>query len=309
MTSVGHGKVILFGEHGVVHGVPAMAVAVEGGALVDHEVLREGPTALHIDPWGVDVAATDVHMGSERSEPLHRALRVARGMYDDDLELRLRATMHLPGGAGMGSSAALGVAVLREMDAARGIERDLDEMIARSLEWERVFHGNPSGVDNAMAASGGLAIYRKGEPIERIGLRGTLRLVVGNSGESSSTKEMVASVARQYEHDPGRVGKIFDGMASIVQNARIALMAGDFRSLGQLMTLNQALLNSLMLSTATIEEMIEAAIEAGALGGKVTGAGGGGCMIALVDSEDAREKVKEALSGLGKDVYDVEISG
>lgn len=308
MSAVGHGKVILFGEHGVVHGVPALAAAVEGGAVVEFTKV-DGPTRLHIEPWGVDVQVADAYDGPERSEPLYRALCVARGMYDDDLELRLDAVMNLPGGAGMGSSAALGVAVLRAMDQARGLERSVDEMIERSLEWERVFHGNPSGVDNAMAASGGLAVYRRGEPIEPVELRGTLRLVVANSGESSSTKEMVASVGRQYEGEPERVGKIFAGMASIVQNARIALASGDWKSLGQLMTLNQALLNSLMLSTGTIEEMIETAKDAGSLGGKVTGAGGGGCMIALAADEDGQKRVAEALRGMGKDVYEVEIAG
>lgn len=300
----GHGKVILFGEHGVVHGRPALALAVQDGAEVRFEARYGGPTTLHILPWDVRIDTSDVP--SQDAAPLQSALKVARALYDDDLELDLHAQMNLPGGAGMGSSAALGVAVLRAMDEARGVQREDAEICERSLAWERVFHGNPSGVDNAMAAHGGVAIFRKGEPIQRIVPRNPVYLVAANSGESSSTKEMVASVARQYERDPERVGKVFDGMASIVSNGRLALEQGNLRHLGQLMQLNHGLLSSLMLSTPTLEDMIRRATEAGALGAKVTGAGGGGCMIALVEGKEHQAQVAAALRGLDKAVYEVE---
>ena len=261
-------------------------------------------TTLHIAPWQVQVDTTDeVNLGRE---PLQQALKVARAFYDDALELTLSATMHLPSGAGMGSSAALGVAVLRAMDDARGIKRSGDEIYERSLAWERVFHGNPSGVDNAMATFGGMAIFTRGAPLKPIMPRHPVRLVAGFSGHGSSTKEMVASVARQFEREPERVGKLFDAIAAIVSNGKLALEQGDMRSLGQLMTLNHKLLSELMLSTNELETMIAAANDAGALGAKVTGAGGGGCMIALVDSDAQRDAVRAALSALGKPVYDVE---
>jgi mevalonate kinase len=301
--ATGHGKVILFGEHSVVHGRPALALAVEGGAEVTARVAAAN-TRLHIEPWNVDVDT-----GAEDNpgrEPLQRALRIARGFYDDATELALHAEMRLPSGAGMGSSAALGVAVLRAMDEARGLVRPDDEIYERSLAWERIFHGNPSGVDNAMATHGGMAIFKKGEPLRRIVPRHRVRLVAAYSGASSSTKEMVASVARQFEREPGRIGKLFDAIAAIVSNGKLALEQGDMKSLGQLMTLNHKLLSALMLSTGELETMIAAATEAGALGAKVTGAGGGGCMIALVDSDAQREAVRAAMSALGKTVYDVE---
>ncbi len=300
----GHGKVILFGEHGVVHGKPALALAVERGAEVTAKPIETGLTRLHIAPWNVDIdTGSDVNVGRE---DLQKALKIARAFYDDKLELSLHASMRLPGGAGMGSSAALGVAVLRAMDDARSITRSNDEIYQRSLAWERVFHGNPSGVDNAMATHGGMAIFRKGQPLTRVVPRHPLRIVAAYSGESSGTKEMVASVARQYEKDPVRVGKIFDGMEAIVNNGKLALEQGELKSLGQLMMLNHRLLSSLMLSTMLLEDMIAAAEKAGALGAKVTGAGGGGCMIALVDSDQTRDAVKAALTAMGKQVYDVE---
>lgn len=303
--AIGHGKVILLGEHSVVHGRPALALAVKGGAEASAVPAPPGePTRLVVEPWGVSVdTGPEPNQGREL---LQRALQTAAAFYDDGLSLTLTARMHVPSGAGMGSSAALGVAVLRAMDEARGVSRPDEDIYERSLAWERVFHGNPSGVDNAMATYGGIALFKKGEPLKRVVPRHRVRLVAGYSGSSSSTKEMVASVARQYEREPERVGKLFDAIASIVMNGKLALEQGDMQGLGQLMTLNHKLLNALMLSTSELEEMVAAANEAGALGAKVTGAGGGGCMIALVASDAQRDAVKAALQKLNRPVYDVE---
>jgi mevalonate kinase len=311
----GHGKVILFGEHSVVHGHPALAVAVEKGCQVQWRPAPAGSlTTLHIAPWNVDIDTGAAP--NEGREKLQEALKIARALYDDDVEVALQAEIRLPSGAGMGSSAALGVAVLRALDEARGEQRPDEDVYQRSLAWERVFHGNPSGVDNAMATYGGVAIFSRGAPLRRLGRAAggppprsparRIRLLAGDSGSPSSTKLMVDSVAHQLEREPVRIGKLFEAIAAIVARGKSALDEGDLKSLGQLMTLNQKLLAGLMLSTNTIEEMIEAAVNAGALGAKVTGAGGGGCMIALVDSDESHAAVKAALAGLGKTVYEVE---
>ncbi len=303
MTGYGHGKVILLGEHAVVHGRPALALSVERGARVELEPTSNRTTTLDILPWDVRVdSGPESNLGRES---LQAALRVARAFYKDDLEFALHAEMHLPSGAGMGSSAALGVAVLRALDAARHIERPDAEIYERSLDWERVFHGNPSGVDNAMATYGGMAMFRRGQPLTRVVPRHPVKLVVAYSGVSSSTKLMVDSVGRQYANEPERIGKLFDAIESIVSNGKLALETGDLRGLGQLMTLNHKLLSSLMLSTDALEEMIAAATGAGAFGAKVTGAGGGGCMVALVD-DGTKDAVVGALRALGRTVYEVE---
>jgi mevalonate kinase len=303
----GHGKVILFGEHSVVHGTPALALAVERGSEVNASQASQGPTTLSIAPWSVEIDTGDAV--NEGRVPLQQALKVARGFYQDDLELTLSAHMNLPSGAGMGSSAALGVAVLRAMDEARGLTRPEQEIYERSLAWEKVFHGNPSGVDNAMATHGGMAIFKKGEPLTRIVPRHKVRLIAAYSGSSSSTKEMVESVARQYAREPKRVGTTFEGITAIVNNGKLAIEQGNLKHLGQLMTANHRLLAGLMLSTLELEKMIAAAMDAGALGAKVTGAGGGGCMIALVESDEQHAAVKTAMQSLDKTVYEVEASG
>jgi mevalonate kinase len=304
----GHGKVILFGEHSVVHGRPALAKAVPNGAEVTAAPSTSAETSLHIAPWDVHIdAGAAPNVGREK---LQSALKIARAFYADEIELALRADVRLPGGAGMGSSAALGVAVLRAMDEARGLTRPEHEIFERSLAWERVFHGNPSGVDNAMATYGGLALFRRGpEPLsERLTPfvpRHAPRLLAGYSGPSPSTEKMVKGVADLLARKPEETSKQFDAIAAIVNNGKLALEQGEMKSLGQLMTMNHMILAGyFLLSTPEIETMIRAAKAAGALGAKVTGGGGGGCMIALVDNDSSYAAVKAALGALGP-VYDV----
>lgn len=288
----GRGKVILLGEHSVVYGHPALAAGLERGITATAE--RAATASLEIDPWNVTVVPSG-------EEPLARAFAVALALHDR-APVRVRARVELPAGAGLGCSAALGVAVIGAIDEALEVKRTPEELAAVSLAWEKVFHGNPSGIDNTMAACGGIGLFRRGQPLSPIVARTPLRLVVANSGEQASTKQMVESVARQHAKDPAKLDQIFEGIAAIVQNGKTAIESGKLRDLGQLMTLNQKLLNTLLLSTAKLEELCDAATEAGALGAKLTGSGGGGCMIALVDDERERSVV-DALRALGADTF------
>jgi len=293
----GRGKVILFGEHGVVHGRPALAAGLARG--VTATAIAADADALVVEAWDLEVSPSP-----EAEQPLGRALwEVLRRFDGERAPLRVTAEVALPAGAGLGCSAALGVAVIGAVDEALGAKRSPEALAEACLVWERVFHGNPSGVDSAMAAMGGVAVFRRGETLVPIVPRTPIRLVIADSGETSSTMSMVAEVARQHERAPARIDAVFDGMAAIVQNGRLAVETGDLRSLGQLMTLNQTLLNTLMISTAKLEEMCSAAREAGALGAKLTGAGGGGCMIALVDTVARGEAVCAALSPLCQSAF------
>jgi mevalonate kinase len=167
------------------------------------------------------------------------------------------------------------------------------------MAWERIFHGNPSGIDAAVAARGGCVCFRKGEAPEAVRVRGTLLLCIGNSGVASSTKAMVEAVARQRERKRELVDKSFEGIRALVQNARLAVEAGDRVALGRFMDLNQMLLGGLFLSTPEIEHMCRLARDAGAHGAKLTGAGGGGCVVALVPSQAVAEAVLGAWKAEG----------
>jgi mevalonate kinase len=187
----------------------------------------------------------------------------------------------------------MGVAIARALEPRIGF----GPLQERAMAWEQVFHGNPSGVDAAVAARGGCALFRKGAGLEPIRVRGALHLCVGNTGMASSTKSMVEAVARLRARRPEVVDKSFEGVRSLVANARLAIEAGDRACLGRLMDLNQMLLGGLFVSTPEIERMCALARDAGALGAKLTGAGGGGSVIALVPSQAVADAVLAAWKG------------
>jgi mevalonate kinase len=297
----GRGKVILLGEHGVVYGHPALAAGLGVGVHATARVSESDDDVIVARPWGVTA-----RVGSD--EPLALGLQaILEGMpsgvagsagsaAEGRPRVHVEVDVELPGGAGLGCSAAIGVAVTGALDALFSIERTAEERGDYSLRWERVFHGNPSGVDNAMAAVGGVALFRRGQPLQSVRVKKPLPLVIAHSGESSSTKEIVAMVARQREAETARVDEAFGAIAALVNNAKLAVEAGDLKGLGQLFDLNQMLLAGLMLSTEKIEELCRVAREEGALGAKLTGAGAGGCMIALAKDEADAERIREALA-------------
>lgn len=299
MRAFGCGKVILLGEHAVVYGTPAIGVGIGRGVYAGAKPAAR--TVLSCSPWGTE-------HGPEGDEDLCRALAAVLEAHPAAPlpSLRIEAEVELPAGAGLGCSAALGVAVLRALDAAVGHEAEDAEIADRALAWERVFHGDPSGLDNTISAYGGVVCFQKGEPLARLDVRKPLRLVIGHSGEASSTRAMVALVRRQRERDEARFARTLDAISTLTSNGRLALEAGDIRALGQLLDLNQHLLSGWMLSTTAIEEMCAVARDAGATGAKLTGAGGGGCMVALVEGEDEGRAVRSAISSLGREAFVVE---
>ena len=303
---LGHGKIILLGEHSVVYGRPAIAAGFTPGCSASAET--HTVDTLSVEPWGVQVEAARSEADAER-ELLRRAFaEICDHYHAPRAALHVRAHLQIPSGAGLGGSAALSVAILRAMDAQLSRTSNHDELLAASMAWERVFHGNPSGIDSAMAISGGLALYRRGEPLEPIRMSRTVRLIVANSGERASTKDMVASVARQHERSRALAEQRFDAIAALVMNGRTALKTGDHKSLGQLMDLNQALLNAFLLSTNKLEHMCRLARSSGALGAKLTGSGGGGCIIALAPDPQVGQDITRALRDGGFEAFSVEVT-
>jgi mevalonate kinase len=298
-----HGKVILLGEHAVVYGVPAVAVGIDRGARARVTPLDEGPSKLLVRGWEIQVSETDEH------HDLGRAFAALIGAARETTSLEASGTFcaanvlveveaDLPPGGGLGCSAAVGVAVARALSP----EASCDHVEALAAAWEKVFHGNPSGIDAAIAARGGCMMFEKGEDgatLDPVNVRGTLTLCIGNTGVASSTKSMVDAVARLKSRRPQVVGKAFEGIRTLVKNARLAIEDGDRFALGRLMDLNQMLLSGLFVSTPEIETMCDLARAGGALGAKLTGAGGGGSVVALVNGTSGAERVLDAWKRAG----------
>jgi len=282
------GKAILLGEHAVVYGVPALAVGIERGVRAVARPAPDGVSRLLVPTWGADVTEDDpVDLGRAL-----RALLLASGV---EGRVAVEAVVELPPGGGLGCSAALGVAVARALDPAASP----GEIAERVMAWERIFHGSPSGVDAAVASHGGCVAFSRGEGIAEVRVGAPLTLCVGKSGAASSTARMVASVAAQKADRPEEVSRIFDGIRSLVQGARAAVESGDRSALGRLMDLNQIWLTELELSTPALDRLCGLARDHGALGAKLTGAGGGGCALALVASGRDAWQVLDAWRGAG----------
>lgn len=259
-TAVGHacGKLILVGEHAVVYGHPALAMGLDLGTTVRLRPI-DAPTRLHS------------HSGDQR---LDRAIRLVLPSHGFEVHI----SSNLPVGCGMGSSAALAVALVRAHAASAGEVLGLDEEFRRSLAIEEVFHGTPSGLDNSVAARGGVLRYRRGPPpsydtLQAPGWQG----VVLETGVAGNTAELVASVRAAHPSNRG----ILERIGSLVLEAEAVL--DQPKALGPLLNENHELLRALGVSTPRLDQLVDLALEHGALGAKLSGAGGGGIVWALVD--------------------------
>jgi mevalonate kinase len=282
-TGRASGKVILLGEHAVVYGVPAIVAGIAAGARARAVRLRNAGEVSYICIGGHIRAATDD--GTDVGRAL--AAVIARCEVEP---VRVDVQTDLPPGAGLGCSAAIGVAIVRALDALSKSSATPSETVERAMAWEKVFHGRPSGIDATAAVHGGCLWFSRsagGADVRSIWLKRPLTLVVGYTGASSSTLEMVERVALLRKRRPLLAHQSFEAIRVLVEKARQAMTLGDHIQLGHLLRLNQAALTALALSTEAIDTMVRTANEAGALGAKLTGSGGGGCVVALTGADPA----------------------
>jgi mevalonate kinase len=296
------GKIILFGEHAVVYGRPAIAAPL--GQVRARAVVADSPEA------GVLLVASDVGRRTWLAEapeddPFARAVRVtaAAAGRPDLAHLTITVQSAIPIASGLGSGAAMAAAVIRALAAHLGAaELAADERIsALTYQVERLLHGTPSGIDNTVVAYERPVYFIRrpeGNIIEPLRVGAPLRLLVADTGRASVTRRVVADVRRRWEAQPARFEALFDACGRVAEAARRAMEAGDAALLGRLMDENQAYLAEMTVSSPALERLIAGARAAGAWGAKLSGAGRGGNMIALV-SEEGEAAVKAALLARG----------
>lgn len=294
------GKVILMGEHAVVYGQPALAIPVFGvEARAEVFPFPAGqPGEVYLD--APQVALHDVPVSSlPAAHPLRVAVAQALGSAGSpSFPLKVRVEATIPMAAGLGSSAAVAVALLRALTRALGKDLPPDVISALAYEVEKIHHGTPSGVDNTTVAFARPVYFRKGHPPEPLEVGGPFTLLIGDTGVPASTKDTVARVREGWLQDRAGYEARFRAIGALVEEGRRALARGDAPVLGRLMDENHALLRSLGVSHPTLERLVAAARAAGAWGAKLSGGGGGGNMIALVPPEKATV-VTQALQRAG----------
>ncbi len=296
-------KAILLGEHFVVHGSKALVCAVSLYAYARVSLKPGKFVVLRARDTGEEASW---RIGGELPSRLRPFFRcVAKCVEEADVEKGMKIDLwsEIPPSSGLGSSAALSVACAASVLSALGVEFDPNLVIEASFEAEKEFHARPSGIDNTASTVGGLLVFQRGS-YEQLG--GYLpNFVIGDTGVRRRTGDLVKKVLRFRERNPLAFKSMLSLASHIVERALFFLKEGDLEALGALFSLNQSLLRSIGVSHPKLEELIEASLKAGALGAKLTGAGGGGCMLAL-----AREvpRVGEAIRKAGGIPYVVSVS-
>jgi mevalonate kinase len=303
----GYGKVILFGEHFVVHGVPGVVSATD--AKTDAEVKK----AAH------GITITDERKGSkgyaeekrlQQIESIQRMLK-AMGM-PTDTPMSIWIGGNLPGFSGLGASAASSVAIARAISEEFGLNLPDERINEVAYEAEKAYAGNPSGIDNTAATYGGLMWFRKnlqGGPdmVERLSIREPVEIVIGSAGKVANTKAMVEGVAQRKKQNPQKYDLLFKRAEEIAVKGKKALEAGDLKKVGELMNENHQLLQDIEVSSKELDLLVNIARKQGAIGAKLTGGGGGGCMVALTPGKELQEKVASAIEKEGFQVLRTKI--
>jgi hydroxymethylglutaryl-CoA reductase len=288
------GKVILFGEHAVVYGRHALAVPIVDAVRAAVTPCDES-TTLVVKDWGlrsvVDRESTD---GIDAAVNL-----ILQELGVGNENFCINVTSSLPRGMGLGSSAALAVAIIRAVTQCVGTDVTDERVNAIAYECEKLAHGTPSGIDNTLSCYGEPMLFRNSGSLEiqTLKLKESPPLVIGLGHAAGPTHEQVAGVRSRFDQDTRHYGLLFDQIGEISQSGAKALLARQYDELGRLMNVCHGLLNAIEVSTPDLENMVAIARRNGALGAKLTGAGGGGSIVALCPG--AEDKVRAALHQAG----------
>jgi mevalonate kinase len=296
-------KVILFGEHFVVYGEPAIVLAIDRRAYAT--VDRSEDKRVHVRSANLNlkgyfedevfkVEQGDVREAKLRFEPVKLAVEKVLAAHKSDTGLDIEINSTVPVAAGLGSSAAVVVAVTAAVGALLNVKMSKEDIFRVGLEAEKLVHGTPSGVDPAIATFGGALLFQTDTGFKALEVKTNIPLVVGDTGVERSTRVQVEKVRNLMDNYPQIAEPMRKAAREIVLRAIDALRANDLKTLGDLMNINHALLYGVGVSDESLEWLINAAKKSGALGAKLTGAGGGGCMIALAEDD----KLEDVLQGI-----------
>lgn len=301
------------GEHFVVMGKPAIAMAV--GLYSKVKVSKRNDAKIQISSNRLNASGSfqSGHYVPETGGPeagkalapfqmiaLHLSDKV--GQKNQGLDIEIESA--IPVAAGLGSSASVSVSLIAALCELLEINRSREEIRELAFIPERMVHGKPSGIDQTTATYGGVISFSKDKGFETVEARSDIPIVIGNTGIARSTGEQVMKVRSISQERPDEFHKSANRAGEISAQARLAIENGELQRLGELMNDNHELLKWLNLSNNKLEELILSARSNGALGAKLTGAGGGGCMIALAEHGTER-KIAEAIARLGGQSFTV----
>lgn len=303
-TSSAPAKVFLFGEHAVVYGEPAVLCAIDRRATAQAKQANEDTiNAQDLAVTGVVERGGLLTGEAEELKYVRKAVQKARNEAGVDEGIELTIDSGIPVGAGLGSSAAVVVATIDAVTRELGVALPPERVAELGYEVEMEVQGSASPSDTYASATGG-AVYVEPE----IELRSldvqNMGFVIGYDGKSTPTGEMVEEVRALTERNPV-AADIVESIGSVTRNGVQAVEEGELERLGELMNLNHGLLEALGVGSMSLARMVWAARDSGAYGAKLTGAGGGGCVVALSRSSD----VVSGVGAVAEDAFSAEIAG
>jgi len=312
VSSRAPGKIIVSGEQFVVLGAPAVAMAVNLYSKIDVRPSQSGQIEVTADIPLHLVSDADKRSSSADNQELLEPLRLAASATLNHLATKDRgvlvdANCEIPIGAGLGSSASTTVATISAVAKSTGTRLDRREIFKLAFIPENFLHGHPSGVDQATCTYGGIIQFRKPSKINAIKVKRPPMILVCDSGVHRSTKALVGSVVKRSRTQADKFQTHLEEITRLSNAVVKALRDEDDIALGSLMNRNHELLRQIGVSTPRLDGLVAAARKTGALGAKLTGAGGGGCIIALCADNKARSSIARGLRREGGTIYNVSL--
>lgn len=294
------GKIILCGEHAVVYGSAAIALPIFQVSTVTKIFAKP------IAPSGdVHIVAPPISLDNSLSSlSIQNPLRATIELVMEELHIdhipacEIRIQTSLPLSAGMGSSASVTVSLVRALSTYLGhpFENSVINQIA--FEIEKLHHGSPSGIDNSVITYETPILFQHGSGIQILKIARSFSLVIADTGIKSSTAAAVSGVRNRWEANKILYEKLFDEIGQLTLHIKEVLERGTLEAIGPALTRNHEFLQHIGVSSKELDQLVDAALDSGALGAKLSGGGLGGNMIALVADENAVE-VARSLKGKG----------
>jgi mevalonate kinase len=308
-TVTAPGKIILFGEHSVVYRQPAIAIPVNSlRARVVLSPLIGKPTST------IEIEAREINLfASIKKLPVQHAIRKA---INDTISFlgvssfpsfKIIISSTIPLASGLGSGAAVTVAIIRGVAQFLGHPITDENVNTIAFEIEKIHHGTPSGIDNTVITYQQPVYFVKDQLIERLLIRGRATLIIGDTGVKSSTAKVVGNLRERWVESPEQYENLFNQCGNIASRAKKLLLAGKIVEIGPLMNENHEYLKEMGVSSIGLDNLVTAAIASGAIGAKMSGAGWGGNMIALVEKDNIDTVQKSLLNAGATNVYQLSL--
>ncbi|HWQ46693.1 MAG TPA: mevalonate kinase [Longilinea sp.] len=297
ISATAHGKIILLGDHAVVYGRPAIAIPVDNVSV--HAYVFANPVGK---PGEVKIEADAIHLSAFLNDlPADQPIVLTLKLIQQSLGLphlpacTLKISSSIPVASGLGSGAAVSVAVIRAVTNFLGHTLDNEAVSKLAYEIEKRHHGTPSGIDNTVITYNKPILYQRQAGFSDLHIPVPFTLVIADTGISAPTAAVVSDVRQAWQNDPQAYERLFDQISALVFKARNFIEAGTPDQIGPLLTENHLLLKELSVSNDILDRLVDTALQAGALGAKLSGGGRGGNMIALATPEQAKNIANQLL--------------